>query len=76
MRIDSADDRNLEAIFGAVAGEHGDATSVISFHAGYAYFELDQTHDLWDQLKDSGGVAIYVSGEFPGLAMELWAIRG
>jgi type VI secretion system protein ImpJ len=48
----------------------------IPFHAGYAYFELDQAHDLWSQLKDSGGVAIYVSGEFPGLAMELWAIRG
>lgn len=48
----------------------------IPFHAGYAYFELDQSHDLWDQLKDSGGVAIYVSGDFPGLAMELWAIRG
>jgi len=47
----------------------------IPFHAGYAYFELDQTHELWDQLKDSGGVAIYVSGEFPGLMMELWAIR-
>jgi type VI secretion system protein ImpJ len=48
----------------------------IPFHAGYAYFELDQAHDLWSQLKDSGGVAIYVSGDFPGLAMELWAIRG
>ncbi len=48
----------------------------IPFHAGYAYFELDQTHELWTQLKDSGGVAIYVSGDFPGLAMELWAIRG
>jgi type VI secretion system protein ImpJ len=48
----------------------------IPFHAGYAYFELDQTHELWSQLKDSGGVAIYVSGDFPGLAMELWAIRG
>jgi type VI secretion system protein ImpJ len=48
----------------------------IPYHAGYAYFELDQTHELWDQLKGSGGVAIYVSGEFPGLAMELWAIRG
>jgi type VI secretion system protein ImpJ len=48
----------------------------IPFHAGYAYFELDQSHELWDQLKDSGGVAIYVSGDFPGLAMELWAIRG
>jgi type VI secretion system protein ImpJ len=48
----------------------------IPFHAGYAYFELDQSHDLWDQLKDSGGVAIYVPGEFPGLTMEFWAIRG
>jgi len=48
----------------------------IPYHAGYAYFELDQTHELWDQLKISGGVAIYVPGDFPGLAMEFWAIRG
>lgn len=48
----------------------------IPFHAGYAYFELDQTHELWEQLKGSGGVAIYVPGEFPGLTMEFWAIRG
>ena len=38
----------------------------IPYHAGYAYFELDQTHELWEQLKNSGGVAIYVAGEFPG----------
>jgi type VI secretion system protein ImpJ len=48
----------------------------IPYHAGYAYFELDQSHELWDQLKGSGGVAIYVSGDFPGLTMEFWAIRG
>jgi type VI secretion system protein ImpJ len=48
----------------------------IPYHAGYAYFELDQSHELWEQLKGSGGVAIYVSGDFPGLAMEFWAIRG
>jgi type VI secretion system protein ImpJ len=48
----------------------------IPYHAGYAYFELDQTHELWQQLKDSGGVAIYVPGDFPGLSMEFWAIRG
>jgi type VI secretion system protein ImpJ len=48
----------------------------IPFHAGYAYFELDQTHELWEQLKNSGGVAIYVPGDFPGLTMEFWAIRG
>jgi type VI secretion system protein ImpJ len=48
----------------------------IPFHAGFAYFEIDQTSDLWDQLKTSGGVALHVAGEFPGLAMEFWAIRG
>ncbi len=47
----------------------------IPFHAGFAYFELDQTNELWEQLKSSGGVAMHVAGEFPGLAMEFWAIR-
>lgn len=47
----------------------------IPFHAGLAYFELDQNADLWEQLKTSGGLALHVAGEFPGLAMEFWAIR-
>jgi type VI secretion system protein ImpJ len=47
----------------------------IPYHAGYAYFELDQTHELWDQLRNAAGVAVYVPGEFPGLKMEFWAIR-
>jgi type VI secretion system protein ImpJ len=48
----------------------------IPFHAGFVYFELDQSNELWDQLKASGGVAMHVAGEFPGLALEFWAIRG
>jgi type VI secretion system protein ImpJ len=48
----------------------------IPFHAGYVYFELDQSNELWEQLKASGGIAMHVAGEFPGLKMELWAIRG
>jgi type VI secretion system protein ImpJ len=47
----------------------------IPFHAGFAYFELDQSNELWDQLKSSGGVALHVAGNFPSLAMEFWAIR-
>jgi type VI secretion system protein ImpJ len=47
----------------------------IPYHAGFAYFELDQTDELWEQLKTSGGVAVHVAGEFPGLTMEFWAIR-
>jgi type VI secretion system protein ImpJ len=47
----------------------------IPFNAGYAYFELDQSDALWQELTTSGGVALHVGGEFPGLAMEFWAIR-
>jgi type VI secretion system protein ImpJ len=48
----------------------------IPYHAGFVYFELDQSHELWGQLTSSGGVAFHVAGEFPGLTMEFWAIRG
>lgn len=47
----------------------------IPYHAGFAYFELDQSDAMWEQLKDSGGIAMHVAGEFPGLALEFWAIR-
>ena len=47
----------------------------IPYHAGFVYFELDQSNELWGQLKTSGGIAVHVAGEFPGLAMEFWAIR-
>ena len=48
----------------------------IPFHAGYVYFEMDQGSDMWGQLTASGGIGLHVAGEFPGLKMELWAIRG
>jgi type VI secretion system protein ImpJ len=47
----------------------------IPFHAGFAYFELDQKNDLWEQLKTSGGLALQIAGDFPGLGMEFWAVR-
>ena len=48
----------------------------IPFHAGFAYFELDQSDELWSQLQASGGVAFHIPEVFPGLALEFWAIRG
>jgi type VI secretion system protein ImpJ len=47
----------------------------IPYNAGYQYFELDTGHDLWKQMPQSGGLAIHVAGDFPGLRLELWAIR-
>jgi type VI secretion system protein ImpJ len=48
----------------------------IPFHAGYNYFELERGGELWKQLERSGGMAMHIAGDFPGLELELWAIRG
>jgi type VI secretion system protein ImpJ len=49
----------------------------IPFHAGFSYFELDTQHnEVWKQLETSGMLAMHVAGEFPGLDMEFWAVRG
>lgn len=47
----------------------------IPYHAGSFYFQLDSNSEYWHKLKHSGGIAIHLSGQFPGLAMELWSIK-
>nr|MBP7660224.1 type VI secretion system baseplate subunit TssK [Burkholderiaceae bacterium] len=47
----------------------------IRYHAGFNYFELDTSHELWRQLAQSGGLALHLSGEFPAIEFEFWAIR-
>jgi type VI secretion system protein ImpJ len=48
----------------------------IPYHTGFVYFELDRSSELWQQLKTSGGFAFHLGGEFPGIQMEFWAIKG
>lgn len=48
----------------------------LPFRSGAVYFELDRSSEFWKQLHNSGGFAIHVSGEFPAIDMEFWAIRG
>jgi type VI secretion system protein ImpJ len=47
----------------------------IPYHAGVVYFQLDADSPYWGKLSTSGGLAVHVSGDYPGLTMELWAIR-
>jgi len=47
----------------------------IPYHSGYTYFELEKTGDFWSQLERSGALALHLAGDFPGLAIEFWAIR-
>ncbi|SDX15916.1 type VI secretion system protein ImpJ [Pseudomonas syringae] len=48
----------------------------IPYHAGSTYYELDRGSEHWKQLMHSGGFAFHVAGEFPGLNLAFWAIRG
>jgi type VI secretion system protein ImpJ len=45
--------------------------------AGLAYFRLDTSGDRWDFVKQSNEIAIYGPPQlFPGLTLELMAIKG
>jgi type VI secretion system protein ImpJ len=48
----------------------------IPFHSGWTYFELEtRASELWNQLDHSGGLAVHIAGDFPGIELSLWAIR-
>lgn len=45
------------------------------FNANFIYFSLNNKHSLWSKLEQSAGLAFHLSGDFPGLKLELWIIR-
>ena len=47
----------------------------LPFHDGSHYFALERDGNYWQQFERSGALALHVAGDFPGLALELWAIR-
>lgn len=48
----------------------------VPFMQRAVYFELDQGVELWRSLTRSAAIALHVSGDYPDLHLELWAIRG
>lgn len=47
----------------------------LPYHAGFSYFEIDKSSELWQDLESSSGIAIHLAGDFPDLQMECWAIK-
>jgi type VI secretion system protein ImpJ len=47
----------------------------IPYNAGVVYLQLDAESPYWRKMTTSGGIAVHVSGDYPGLTMNLWAIR-
>lgn len=48
----------------------------IPYHAGFTYFELDKNSRHWAALEQSAAFAMHLSGDFPGLTLEFWGIKG
>ena len=47
----------------------------LPYYAGTSYFEMERSGPYWAALARSGGIAIHVAGDLPGLEIECWAIR-
>ena len=47
----------------------------LPFHRGFTYFELDRNAASWSKLHSSAAIALHISGDFPELEMDFWAIR-
>ncbi|CAI3805458.1 hypothetical protein GLGCALEP_03890 [Pseudomonas sp. MM221] len=47
----------------------------LPFHSGYSYFELDRRDPAWACMAKANGFGIHIAGDFPGLALQFWAIR-
>ncbi len=47
----------------------------IPYHAGFTYFELDRRGDVWNKMAKSGGFAIHIGTNYPGLKLKFWAIK-
>ncbi|NDJ57422.1 type VI secretion system baseplate subunit TssK [Enterobacteriaceae bacterium 4M9] len=48
----------------------------LPYHSGYTYFMLDRQSPAWKDVQQSNAIAFHVSGDFPELDMQFWAIRG
>lgn len=53
----------------------GAPPSQIRAMAGYVYFELDRSHPDWKDFATAPALGLYIAGEWPDLAMELWCVR-
>ena len=47
----------------------------LPYHDGFVYFELDKGAAAWQDVVKAGALALHISGTFPDLGIQLWAIR-
>lgn len=47
----------------------------LPYYSNAAYFELSQEGEFWAEMEASVAFAFHVSGTYPGLTLEFWAVR-
>jgi len=47
----------------------------IPYHSGFSYFRFEKKNEQWKGIIESGAIALHFSGEYPGLELEMWAIK-
>lgn len=52
------------------------APKQLPYHAGYTYFAIDTRSPDWAEIKKTKSIVFHISGIFPDLDMQLWAVRG
>jgi type VI secretion system protein ImpJ len=45
------------------------------YFADFVYFELDRQSEFWKGLEATRTLVLHFSGDFPGLQLEMWALR-
>jgi type VI secretion system protein ImpJ len=53
----------------------GMAPPRLPFFVGFTYFELDTHNEFWKALEATRTMALHFAGDFPGLQLEMWALR-
>lgn len=48
----------------------------LPYHDGYVYFELEKGNSAWQDVVKTGALALHISGTFPEMNLQLWAVRG
>ncbi|MDP2522181.1 type VI secretion system baseplate subunit TssK [Neptunomonas phycophila] len=47
----------------------------VPYYSGAVYFELDTQGQWWNVIHASKGLALHIGNQFPGVKLELWAIK-
>ena len=47
----------------------------VPYYNGAVYFELDTQGQWWQVISQSKGLALHIGSQFPGIQLELWAIK-